>query len=307
MKVAKRNDVTVDPVKETIKRIEKEKENERKKNIDLSPTRGTTVPTIAGRLNKSNSGAVIFDDVANIIPADPFTFGYVKIGLILGSHGVKGEVKIQLETDFGDYRIQPGNILFIKRPNRRSPRPITILSGRITTNNIYLVSFHGIEDRIAANVLRNYNVYGRHDDIPVLMDDEYMIRDLVDLECYHHRDVNNSGASPIGIVAGVVTPDELCDTPSISKLMHSMLEIRKIGDSASTDNDDFCLVPLVKEIVININLKSKRIYLDPPEGLLELGYKEVKKYTLRGFLPACVKMDPLKRKLLEKTQIVWSR
>ena len=307
IKVAKRNDVTVDPVKETIKRIEKEKENERKKNIDLSPTRGTTVPTIAGRLNKSNSGAVIFDDVANIIPADPFTFGYVKIGVILGSHGVKGEVKIQLETDFGDYRIQPGNILFIKRPNRRSPRPITILSGRMTTNNIYLVSFHGIEDRIAANVLRNYNVYGRNDDIPRLMDDEYMIRDLVDLECYHHRDVNNSDALPIGIVAGVVTPDELCDTPSISKLMHSMLEIRKIGDSASIGSDDFCLVPLVKEIVTNINLKSKRIYLDPPEGLLELGYKEVKKYTLRGFLPACVKMDPLKRKLLEKTQIVWSR
>ena len=136
MKVAKNNIADIDPIKETIKRIENEKENEREKNIALSPTRGTTVPTIAGRMSKGNSSAVIFEDVASIIPADPFTFGYVKIGVILGSHGVKGEVKIQLETDFGDYRIQPGNILYIKRPNRRSPRPITILNGRLTTNNI---------------------------------------------------------------------------------------------------------------------------------------------------------------------------
>jgi 16S rRNA processing protein RimM len=302
MKVAKNNIADIDPIKETIKRIENEKENEREKNIALSPTRGTTVPTIAGRMSKGNSSAVIFEDVASIIPADPFTFGYVKIGVILGSHGVKGEVKIQLETDFGDYRIQPGNILYIKRPNRRSPRPITILNGRLTTNNIYIVSFHGIEDRIAANVLRNYNIYGRNEDMPGLSEDEYMIRDLVDLECYHQRDLHKPGAGPIGIVAGVVTPDELCDAPSISKLMHSMLEIRKCSDSG--DSEELCLVPLVKEIVTHIDLKAKRIYLDPPEGLLELGYKEVKKFTLRGFLPASVIMDPQKRKLLEQAQIV---
>ena len=33
---------------------------------------------------------------------NPNTFGFVYVGVILGAHGLKGEIKIRTDTDFGD-------------------------------------------------------------------------------------------------------------------------------------------------------------------------------------------------------------
>jgi hypothetical protein len=57
---------------------------------------GTTVPTFAGPLTSINATR---NHTANVIPSDPFTFGFVKIGDIAGPHGVKGELKVSTSTD----------------------------------------------------------------------------------------------------------------------------------------------------------------------------------------------------------------
>ena len=62
--------------------------------------------------------------------------------------------------------------------------------------------------------------------------------------------------------------------------MHSMLEIRVSG------SNDLCLIPFIPAIVLSVNMEKKSMILDPPAGLLDLTYQEIKKVIIRGFLPA---------------------
>ena len=119
----------------------------------------------------------------------------------------------------------------------------------------------------------------------------------------------------MGVVVGVVPPDELCD-PAMAKLMHAMLEIKLLPkgviqegqstptttsknkdkeknslfssqeSSSSTAPHRLCLIPLVPSIVTHVDIATNTIILNPPKGLLDLTYEEkIKVGGIRGFLP----------------------
>ena len=95
---------------------------------------------------------------ASIDPFDPSSFGYMQIGTIVGPHGVKGEVKIKMDTDFCHERIFKGAIVYVKKPSRRAPRPIELVesraiargSGSAGGTGVFLVKIKGISSRIGA-------------------------------------------------------------------------------------------------------------------------------------------------------------
>ena len=171
----------LDPIEQTKKRNDEEM---KLSSIDVSAAvRGTTVPTISGspKLGKDSKRAQ-FTGYTNIVPSDPYTFGYVlphetdtailshsgggytkylvfismyvalrshvrplthtirhahhtshryiEIGRVGIPHGVKGELKVTMETDFADIRLESGSMLYVKRPNRLSPRPVRIMRAR---------------------------------------------------------------------------------------------------------------------------------------------------------------------------------
>lgn len=274
------------------------------------PSRGTTVPTLAASPKRvpaskknitSSSGGnqtetAVFDKYESIVPSDPFTFGYVQIGKCLGPHGVHGEIKVQMETDFADVRLQPGSLLYVKRPHRLTPRPVRVESGRRQVENTYLVRLESIKTRLGALVFKGFLLYVKTEDRPALQADEYLVRDLVGLECC----VGQTDMVVVGTVVGVVLPEELCDTPSAARLMHAMIEVKKIG------TEDLTLLPLVPSIVLRVDLSARRILLDPPPGLLDLVYVEKDKpVVLRGFLPersACLSRQ--QRAWLERQSVL---
>jgi 16S rRNA processing protein RimM len=256
---------------------------EEEAKIDYSaPIRGTTVPTL-GAASLKRKEPIKFENVSSIIPSDAYTFGYVKIGTISSPHGVKGEVKLIMETDFAEERLKAGSVLYVKRPYRRSPRPIRVTNSRQQVGNVYLVSFDSVKTRLGATALKDFLVYIRQEDRPELGIDEYLIRDLVGLDCYlANADNKNEIFGPVATVDGVVPPDELCDGPSLVKLMHSMLELRKINNE-----DELCLIPLVPQIVLTIDLENKLLVIDNSYlYLFDYSYIEKKKIVIRGFLPA---------------------
>ena len=277
----------LDPLEEAIsnneiKRKEKALENQ-------SPNRGTTIPTTYGSTNTTKIFNISYNSIDSIIPTDPFTFGFTKIGLIIGPHGVKGELKVQLNTDFANLRIQPDTILYIKKPNRLTPRPIKVISGRHQINDIYLIHLENIRSRLSASSLKSYNVYVKSTDRPTLPENEYLIRDLVGLTCYSQIEFDqksnddnksNNYLHPLAVVVGIIPPDELCDSKTARLMMHSMLEVRKAF------SDDLCLIPFVPQIVTSVDLENKRMFLLPPDGLLDITYIELKKVVIRGYLPA---------------------
>eukprot|EP01038_Epipyxis_sp_PR26KG_P005888 gene5888-8122_t len=295
-----------DPIQETIRKaieLSKAVETETEMNKSIL-TKGTTVPTFTASNNLPRYFNISYDNINSVIPSDPFTFGFSKIGMILSPHGVKGEMKIQLDTDFAEDRIMSGKIIYVKKPSRMAPRPIRIVSGRKQQGNIYLLSVENIRTRLGASIFKNYEVFVKQQDRPSLNDDEYLIRDLIGLKCYvimsnSTIDGNNSDANlkMIGTVVGIVPPDELCESQALMKLMHSMLEIRKIN------NNELCLIPLVPQIVTNINIRSNSIIIDPPSGLLDFVYYETpKKVAIKGYLPSHIdRINKKERKYLSKS------
>jgi len=188
-----------------------------------------------------------------------------------------------METDFAEERLKAGSVLYVKRPHRRSPRPIRVTNSRQQVGNVYLVSFDSVKTRLGATALKDFLVYIRQEDRPELGIDEYLIRDLVGLDCYlANADNKNEIFGPVATVDGVVPPDELCDGPSLVKLMHSMLELRKINNE-----DELCLIPLVPQIVLTIDLENMLLVIDNSYlYLFDYSYIEKKKIVIRGFLPA---------------------
>lgn len=97
----------------------------------------------------------------------------LKIGKILGTHALKGELKIRSYSDFDEQRFVIGHKLLIENQNEE----FVIKTVRFHKGN-YLVSFDGLQD---INLVEKYvglNVYGYKEDIE-LDDDEYFYGDLI--------------------------------------------------------------------------------------------------------------------------------
>lgn len=270
----------IDPLQVAVDGVQKQA----KKLEDEVTVTGTTIPTVEGsnavEITKKPTKSGSWFCSHSVVPADPSTFGYTEIGRIIGPHGIKGEVKMEVSTDFADYRVKSGGVLYLKKPTRRSPRPVVVLASRKVDGNQYLVTLQGIRNRLLAEKLTRYVVFAKRDDRPQLNDDEYLLNDLVGLKCYLSLD-DLSAKRHFAKVEGVVPPDELVDLPLRSK-MHSLLEVRL------RNTTQHCLVPFVPAIVVDVLLDQAALIIEPPEGLFSLTYEVDTKVTIRGYLPSRV-------------------
>jgi len=279
--------------------------------------RGTTVPTIQASNNITISKDALFRNSTSVVPSDPLTFGFIEIGMILGPHGVRGELKVQIESDFSELRTSAGSILYVRKPNRRTPRAVQIVSSRKQSDNTYLVFLNQINSRLAALAFKKYVVYVKEKDRPALQDDEYLIRDVVGMQCYSYSDYQRirllphsdySIITPIGVVIGIIPPDELCDT-AYARFMHAQLELELFDRSNLTNNElkKLCMVPFVPSIVPIVDIANQCLVIDPPMGLLEMTYTEKpKRVIIRGYLPEFI--DRLTEEAREylRTRVTYS-
>ncbi len=296
----------IDPIDVALYRVEHADRMKYVEEIEQKELRGTTVPTREGSndarkqtthndsppLDMHTLGASPQINIHTVDPADPSTFGFIEVGNIRGPHGIQGEVKIEFETDFVERLLRPSTILYVKNPLRNSPRPICVSRGRRQWNNLFIVQFQSVRSCITAAALKGYTVYIKESDRPTLSKDEYLVRDLVGLECFHHADRHGS---PIGVVVSAILPSDMYDK-AIADIMHPMLEIQK----PLTKN--YILIPYVSDIINEVDLVLRRIFIDPPEGLLDLIYQHNHKVIIKGNLPARItRLSEEDRILLEKS------
>jgi len=160
-----------DPLEKTIRRIRMEESLEVTEKS--SHIRGTTSPQVSrpialstqSRLPRSENS---MRNITSIIPTDPSTFGYFQIGTIINPHGVKGEIKVRVESDFAEHRLQAGALLYLRKPSRRTPRPVELVSARKQSGDQYLIRIKGINTRIGALTFIGYDVFVPSSDRPEL-------------------------------------------------------------------------------------------------------------------------------------------
>ncbi len=151
-------------------------------------------------------------------------------------HGLRGHVFVLRLSD-DPQRFQPGASLLTAGGDT-----ITVVDAR-QHGDRFVVAFDGYETREAAETLRG-PLYIAAAQARSLDADEYWEHDLVGCSAWTVSEVQ------IGTVARVISgpaQDLLAlDTPAGERL-----------------------VPLVKEIVLEVDMKRRRVILDPPDGLLD--------------------------------------
>ncbi len=155
-------------------------------------------------------------------------------------HGIKGEATVESLTDRPAERFSVGNTLESDSPLHPS---LTISSARVH-KGIWLLGFDGIDDRNGIERLRGSRLYS---DIAIEESEEegsYHIEQLIDLR------VERSDGSLVGVVTDVL------NLPG-----QDLLQVE-------TERGER-LIPLVAEFIIDVDLDSRLIKVELPEGLVE--------------------------------------
>jgi 16S rRNA processing protein RimM len=164
----------------------------------------------------------------------------VLIGRVARAHGNKGQVIVNLDTDFPEERFKIGEVLLVgpdARPRAirqvrfHQRRPVVALEGIETMDDAEALA--GAELKVPA---------GTPDALPP---GTYYHYDLIGCEVSHVE------GSPVGTVTAVE------GTMEMSRLVVE----GKRGE---------VLIPLVADICIEIDPGARRIVVNPPEGLLDL-------------------------------------
>ncbi len=160
------------------------------------------------------------------------------VGRIGRAHGVLGEATIEVQTDDPDIRFQIGNKLTLD-----DGKQLTIRSSR-WHNQILLVAFDGIADRNQIEELRD-QLISSDVDLDSLAPGEYHFQQLIGCEVFQQN----------GELIGAV--DEIVKLPG-----QDLLSVNRAGAQV--------LIPMVKQIIIEIDVLAKKIVVNPPEGLLDV-------------------------------------
>jgi 16S rRNA processing protein RimM len=165
------------------------------------------------------------------------------VGRIARTHGNKGQVILDSESDFPDRRFRPGAELFVDRGGR--VEPLTLTAVRFQRGRP-IVGIEGVEtvsdaERLAGLELRVPRAW-----LEPLPPGTYFRHDLVGCR------VETRSGQPVGVVRRV---DGL---PGGDQLV------------VEGDGGREVMVPLVGAICVAVDLHTRRIVVDPPEGLLDL-------------------------------------
>jgi 16S rRNA processing protein RimM len=170
---------------------------------------------------------------------------WVVIGKIVGTQGLRGEVRIFSYSDFPERFLEPGQRWIRPNPSTE-PTPIDLVRGYVHTGKqgIYIVKLSGITNCDQAEKLRNFEMVVPSTDRPRLAPDEFYVADLIDCQVWEYGTDRS-----IGVVTAVI--------PAGNDLLEITTPLKKH------------LVPFVHELVPLVDLANKRIEVKPIAGLLD--------------------------------------
>jgi 16S rRNA processing protein RimM len=170
------------------------------------------------------------------------------VGRIARPHGIRGQVVVNLETDYPHERFQPGAEFFVARKVGDGPQAVPerlVIATVRFHNERPVIGFEGVSDMNQATTLAGRELRIPVDQLTPLPPETFYRHDLVGCA------VDKADGSHVGEVTDVE------GTLGGSRLV------------VATGRGEV-LVPLAAEICRSIDVAGKRIVIDPPEGLLEL-------------------------------------
>ena len=164
------------------------------------------------------------------------------LGTVVAKYSFKGEVLIKLDTD------DPESYLFLQSfllEDKSRLIPCFTTKVQLHKSQLLRVSVEGVNSEKQADLMIGKSVYLPLDQLPKLDDDQFYFHEIIGFK------VIDSVQGPIGTITGV-------NDASSQVLLEVEHNYRQI------------LIPLVDELIQQLDKQQKQIYLSIPEGLLDL-------------------------------------
>ena len=167
----------------------------------------------------------------------------LKVGKIVNTHSLKGEVKVISSTDFEEERFKKGSKLLITRGNQLI-REVVVQSYR-NHKNFLLVKFEGIDSVEEAEKLKNLQIKIDSDEVGELEENEFYFHQIIGCEVFDENDKN------LGEIIDILTPGA-----------NDVWVIK--GEEGKE-----ILIPYIEDVVKKIDITSKKVNIEVMEGLID--------------------------------------
>ncbi len=162
---------------------------------------------------------------------------YLAIGRILRPHGITGELRVEILTDFPE-RLEKLRYLYVGAAYRRH----ALQSVRFH-QNLALLHLDGISDRNAADTLRGQLVWVALADAAPLEEGEYYLHQLVGMH------VSTEAGEALGEIV------EVLDLPGAN----DVIVVHGLRGEV--------LIPATREVVLSMDLEARQMVIRPLPGL----------------------------------------
>ena len=167
----------------------------------------------------------------------------LKVGKIVNTHSLKGEIKVISSTDFEEERFKKGSKLLITRGNQLI-REVIVESYR-NHKNFLLVKFEGIDSVEEAEKLKNLQIKIDSDEVGELEENEFYFHQIIGCEVFDENDKN------LGEIIDILTPGA-----------NDVWVIKG-------ENGKEILIPYIEDVVKKIDITSKKVNIEVMEGLID--------------------------------------
>ncbi len=171
---------------------------------------------------------------------------YLRIGKILGVHGLLGRLKIYMVTDIGE-RFSQGSGVYIEKDGRY--HPYTVKECVVQKGRMALVKLDGVSERGTAESLKGREIFIEKSKAleikEILGEGEFLYCEIIGCAVYHK-------GKELGLV------EDILEAGSGNILLVKAGEGREY------------MVPFVNEMVDTSQVAQNRIDIHPVEGLLDI-------------------------------------
>lgn len=163
---------------------------------------------------------------------------FLEAGKIVSVFGIRGEVKVQPWCDSPEFLCQFDTLYY------KSGTPVKILRSR-RSKNIVVMKIEGVDTVEEAQAIRNRILYMNRDDVE-LEQGSYFIQDLIGLT--------------------VIDADT-------DKVYGKISDVTETGANdvyhIKSDDGTMYYIPAIPQVIINIDIASEKMIIQPLEGLFD--------------------------------------
>ena len=165
---------------------------------------------------------------------------FYEVGQIINTHGIHGEVKIKVITDFADERFQKGKLLYLLRPDKELA--LKIITVR-RVKQFYLLSFENYQDINLVEKIKGLKLAIKEEQQQKLTDNNFYHHQIIGLKVFDEE------LNEIGIVSEILSPGA-----------NDVWIIKRAGRKE-------LLLPAIHDVVKKVDIASGSIIVDLLDGL----------------------------------------